>query len=206
MSSMSRKKRPSSLPSIHDTSRGSSHLTSSNNKLTHEREAPQMLPYLVNIHNELFGIKPVPTLRSKNISSKRGVGEPFVSNVTSPELNGEEKQFKKQRPSSGPKHILKHSQSFNNMINGTVSQSEKKHAVIVIQRIVRGYIAKVLIWRLPDGIGCLRMIIRIQCWMRQCNARSLLSKRLIARDRIAACLIQGLFRGFKYGRLAAKRR
>jgi hypothetical protein len=98
-----------------------------------------------------------------------------------------------------------YSTKFNNMMYPTHSQAELRHAAIVIQRIGRGKNARTSIWRV-GGVGSLRAAIRIQCFFRQYMARCLLSKRLLARDQLAASLIQGLFRGFKYGRLAAKRR
>lgn len=203
----SRKKRPSSLPSIHQLKVVPSRVGLNVSSKSIEKE-PQdaMLPYLVKIQNALFDNTPLVSSSKITSHDSTVCSSKRISGVQdSPEISHSlEKRNKKQRPGSGPRH--QHSESFKNMINGHISQSEKRHAAIVIQRIMRGFIAKVIIWRLPDGLGSIRMIIRIQCWVRQYIARGLVSKRLLARDTVSACLIQALFRGFKYGRLAAKRR
>ena len=49
------------------------------------------------------------------------------------------------------------------------------------------------------------MIVRLQCWMRQCIARMDMSARLNHRDQIAARLMEAMYRGWK-GREEARRK
>jgi hypothetical protein len=84
------------------------------------------------------------------------------------------------------------------------SHGELWHAAILMQRFWRSYAARVRVWRL-GGVGTHYMARRLQCWVRQLNARRLVYMRFEARRELSASLIAGLYRGFK-GREQARRR